>query len=228
MSETSETFSEREDIEMMLPWYVAGTLEADEVARVERYLAAHPDMEMQLDLIRSEQNEAALANEMLGMPAPGGLERLRASIAADAPASARLAAAGSSVWSELKSLFSAPTPRAVQWAGMAAALVLMLQAGVIGGLMTSQPTPGKGNTYEVAGGQQTKGLKLVVRFAPAATSAQIADALAAVDGQIIAGPKPGGLFEVRIADPEEGKPDKTAIIAKLKSDGIVTLVLGGS
>ena len=34
----------REDIELLLPWYVNGTLDAADVAKVEDYLARHPDM----------------------------------------------------------------------------------------------------------------------------------------------------------------------------------------
>ena len=228
MSETIETFSEREEVEMLLPWYVARTLDAGDVARVERYIADHPDMQMQLDLVRDEQAEATLSNEMLGMPAPDGLARLRQSIAAEMPASAKLAVAGQSIWDEFKSLFSAPTPRGVQWAGMAAALLLLLQAGVIGGMMTSSSPSGGGSTFEVAGGPKNTSGTVVVRFASGATASAIADILADIDGQIIAGPKAGGLFTVRVAAGDGGKVDLKAAIAKLKAaKGVVALILGG-
>jgi hypothetical protein len=227
MSETSETYTEREQIEMLLPWYVAGTLEAGDTARVERYLATHPEMAAQLELIREERSETGLANEMRGMPAPGGLERLRASIAREAPAGTKLAHAGRGLWQELKALFVNPTPRAVQWAAMAAAVVLMLQAGVIGGLMTSGPRSGTG-TFEVAGGPQAEGIKLLVRFAPTATATAIANVLSSVDAQIVAGPKPGGFFEIRVARSADGKSDKAAVAEKLKAaPNVVSMVLGG-
>jgi hypothetical protein len=35
------TIDEREEIEMLLPWYVTGRLEPVEMATVEAYLAAH-------------------------------------------------------------------------------------------------------------------------------------------------------------------------------------------
>ena len=43
---------EREEIEMLLPWYVTGRLDRADRARVEGYLARHPDVAAQLDLVR--------------------------------------------------------------------------------------------------------------------------------------------------------------------------------
>src|SRR5689334_24912984 len=80
MSEDETAISEREQIEMLLPWYVGGTLAADDRGRVERYLADHPELRHQLDLIREEQHETVTANEALPTPPAGALERLTASM----------------------------------------------------------------------------------------------------------------------------------------------------
>lgn len=227
MTETMETFSEREEIEMLLPWYVSGKLDRADFERVERYLGDHPDMRKQLDLIGDEQHQTITANETLGAPAPGALDRLRAAIAAETPEPSRLAQAGQSLWQELKSLLSNPTPRAVQWAGAAAALVLIAQAGIIGSLIT--PATGPGTTFTTASGPQSDvkaGTVVLVRFAPGATSSAMAKLLASVEGQIVAGPKPGGLYEVRVSSEKLSKADRDAIITKLKADSkVVTMVL---
>ena len=61
---TSEALtSEREEIEALLPWFVRGTLAAGDRARVDSYLARHPDMRLQLDLVREEMDESVAANE---------------------------------------------------------------------------------------------------------------------------------------------------------------------
>src|ERR1700741_1281260 len=73
---------EREEIEMLLPWYVTGRLDARDRAKVESYLASHPDVAAQLDLVRDEREQAILGNEARGAPSGGALDRLMASLPA--------------------------------------------------------------------------------------------------------------------------------------------------
>ena len=73
MSEQTTEEIEREEIEMLLPWYVTGKLDRTDAARVESYLARHPRLAAQLDLIRAERDETVLANEALGRPSALGL-----------------------------------------------------------------------------------------------------------------------------------------------------------
>ncbi len=226
MTETVESFSEREEIEMLLPWYATGKLEAQDRDRVERYLADHVDMRAQLELIRDEQHEATTANELLGAPSPGALDRLRTTIAAETPEPSKLAAVGRSLWQEIATVFSNPTPRAVQWAGAAAALVLIAQAGIIGSLVA--PGSDTSSTYTTASGTQAGvngGTVVMVRFAADAKLSDVAAVLATVKGELVAGPKPGGLYDVRVAREKLSATDRDAIIAKLKSNPVVTLVL---
>ena len=226
MTDTMEKFSEREEIEMLLPWYESGTLDPADFERVERYLEAHPEMRSQLELVGDERFETTIANEMLGAPSPGALDKLRASIAAETPAPSRLATAGKSIWAEIANLFSAPTPRAVQFAGIAAALVLMLQAGVIGSLWQT-PTSGGApqGTYATASGEEGKGFSVIVRFAPTATTDAIAKTLSPLKGQIISGPKPGGMFEVKFELEKDSKEARTAVIEQLKSNKTSVLLV---
>src|SRR5262245_62093995 len=85
MSDTPLTDSEREEIEMLLPWYVTGKLDPSDHAKVEAYLAAHPDVARQLDLVRAERHETVAANEALGWPSAGATERLMAGLPAARP-----------------------------------------------------------------------------------------------------------------------------------------------
>src|SRR5262249_56354239 len=71
MSEERTSFSERDAIELLLPWYVGGTLDATDRRRVERYLAQHPEIRHQLDLIREERDQLAA-----DAPPSGALNRL--------------------------------------------------------------------------------------------------------------------------------------------------------
>ena len=226
MTDTMEKFTEREEIEMLLPWYEAGTLDAADFERVERYLEAHPEMRSQLELIGDERFESTISNEMLGAPSPGALDKLRTAIAAETPAPSPLVTAGQSIWQEIARIFTSPTPRAVQFAGIAAALVLMLQAGVIGSLWQQPTATPPQSTYATASGEESGGFTVIVRFAPTATTAAIAEALNPLKGQIVSGPKPGGMFEVKFALEKDDQKAREAIVEQLKqSKSTVLLVL---
>jgi hypothetical protein len=80
MSNDATAPAEREEIEMLLPWYVsAGSMPATAPAS-RSYLARDAGMRHQLDLIRAEQQETIAANEALRTPSAGALDRLMASL----------------------------------------------------------------------------------------------------------------------------------------------------
>jgi hypothetical protein len=245
MVETNEKFTEREEIEMLLPWFVAGTLDVADQERVARYLSAHPEMNAQLKLIQDEQGETVLANESLGGASAGALAKLKDAIAAQ-PRRLTAAAVRRSLWAELGRLFSTPTPRAVQWAGAAAAVLVVVQAAVIGGMLIKSPggapnsgepaiakrnldaprvaenrAPSSGNgavrRFRVASGGVTQGTRVIVRFTPGLPMDKVAEFLRTQRAEIVAGPKPGGFFEVRISKDKLSPSERETAIAKLKS-----------
>lgn len=230
---------------MLLPWFVAGTLDAADQERVTRYLSAHPEMNAQLKLIQDEQGETIYVNEALGGAPAGALAKLKDAIAAE-PRRLTAAAVRRSLWAELGRLFSMPTPRAVQWAGAAAAVVLVVQAAVIGGMLvkSSGGAPNGGEPviakrqlnaprvaedraptgansavrrFRVASGGVTQGTRVIVRFAPGLPMEKVAEFLRSQRAEIVAGPKPGGFFEVRISNDTLSPSEREAAIAKLKS-----------
>jgi len=111
MSEQTTEEIEREEIEMLLPWYVTGKLDRTDAARVESYLARHPRLAAQLDLIRAERDETVLANEALGRPSATALDRLLASLPAAKPWLAQRIAR-SALFQRVSDFFAAPTARA--------------------------------------------------------------------------------------------------------------------
>jgi anti-sigma factor RsiW len=80
MSNTPLADAEREEFEMLLPWYATGRLGPSDRARVEAYLAIHPEMARQIDLVRAERDETVAANEALGWPSAAATERLMAAL----------------------------------------------------------------------------------------------------------------------------------------------------
>src|SRR5262245_29534379 len=85
MSQSPLEQMEREEIEMLLPWYVTGRLDPGEAAKVDAYLAAHPDVAGQLQLVRSEREETAAANEAVGTPPMPMTAQVMAAMAAGSP-----------------------------------------------------------------------------------------------------------------------------------------------
>ncbi|NJO24226.1 MAG: hypothetical protein HC868_16550, partial [Sphingomonadales bacterium] len=179
MSDDTKDALERSEIELLLPWYVTGRLGAADTARVTAFLAAHPDMQRQLALVREEQEQSVQANEALVGPSRGSLDRLMASIERES----RVSLSPHTVWSRIAQFFAMPTSQGVRWAAAAAGLLLLIQAAVIGSLLIAR----SGDTYQTASGKHApaSGTTLLVGFADAATAPAIAVLLGQLDAQIV-------------------------------------------
>ena len=185
--------TEREDIELLLPWYVTGTLDEDETHRVDAYLAEHRDLDDQLALIREDQDAVIALNEQVPTPAAGGLDKLMARIDAETPAIERHK---QSFMEAIKDLFGAYGSPALKLATASLVVLLVAQSVAITSLMTGSDT---GSAYQTATGQDGgSGPDLLIEFTQDATIGQIQTVLGEHDATIVGGPLPGGLFEVRL------------------------------
>ncbi len=219
MSNSTDMISERDEIEMLLPWYVTGKLEAADRTRVEAWLQRAPDLARQLDLIRAEQGESRHANEALRAPQSLTIERTFA---------VAQAAGGASVWSRVRtilaSLVAAPSSGTLRWAAAAAGVVMLLQAATVGYLLLER----QGTGYQQASGGSAAaqaGTFALVRFADAATAKDIAAALAELGMTVVEGPRPGALFRVRIGAAGLSEADRDARVDALRRrPGLVALV----
>lgn len=219
MSYETKDELERSEIELLLPWYATGKLDTADRARVEAFLAAHPDMRRQLDLIREEQEQSTRANEELGYPSAVSIDRLMASVAGTAKGEDRL-------WSRIADFFAAPSPGGVRWAAAAAGILLLLQAAVIGALLVDRPS----GPYQTAGDEQVRGTgpTLIVGFTDTATASGISALLGELDAQIIEGPKAGGLYRIRLGKAASTEPQRQEIVRRLRArSDLVRVVLIG-
>jgi len=66
---------EREDLETLLPWHAAGTLNRRDAERVERALASDRELMRRFNLAREELNETIHLNESLGAPSARAMEK---------------------------------------------------------------------------------------------------------------------------------------------------------
>ena len=216
------------EIEKLLPWYVKGLLEADDLQKVERYLAAHPDMASQLELIDQEARAVEQQHAALGAPMPGGLDRLLADIdmlerqghRASHSDAASLAERLKGFWAN----FSSP---AVRFTGAAAAFVIVAQTVLIGSMMAGGA--GKGATpaissFTTAAGPQERALNtaaqadwpvFLVVFKPDATIEAISDLLQSLSAKVIAGPMAGGFYKIAIAKEQLPADGEAGVLALL-------------
>src|SRR5436190_17611839 len=128
---------ERYDVEALLPWHAAGTLNRRDADRVEQALAGDRELARRYDLVREELAETIHLNETLGAPSARAMEKLFAAIDAEqvrAPRRQRSFDLGGRISEFLSSL----TPRTLTWAATAAVVAILVQAVVIAAVMVKE------------------------------------------------------------------------------------------
>ncbi len=73
------------EIELLLPWHAAGTLNARDSRRVDEALARDPGLARQYAVIREEYAGTIDLNENLGAPSARAMQKLFAAIDAEPP-----------------------------------------------------------------------------------------------------------------------------------------------
>src|SRR6202790_1270852 len=71
------------EIEMLLPFHAAGTLNARDARRVDEALARDPELARQFAVIREEYAETIHLNESLGAPSARAMQKLFTAIDAE-------------------------------------------------------------------------------------------------------------------------------------------------
>jgi len=214
------------EIEMLLPWHAAGTLNARDARRVEEALARDPELARQYAAILVEYAETIDLNESLGVPSVHAMQKLFATIDAE-PVRQRSATFGLS--SRIVSFFSNLSPRMVAWSVGLGALALLLQAAVIGFVLMRDQTA----TYQMASldtnKPMTRGFELrssastdvLVRFKPEAQIADITTLLDRYQASIVDGAK-DGMFRLRLWKVQT--PDQLAgLLDRMQHEKIVNL-----
>jgi hypothetical protein len=203
---------EREDLEALLPWHAAGTLNRRDAERVEKALAGDRELAQRFNLARDELNETIFLNETLGAPSARAMEKLFAAIDAEP---VRRPKTSFDLGGRLAAFVASFSPRTLAWAGSAAVLALVLQAGVIA---TSLVKNDAGQGTELASAGVADGTLAVIRFAPKADAVDITKFLVANKVSLVDGPKNGSIYTVRL--PETG-PAKDDMIKRMQAQSTI-------
>jgi hypothetical protein len=213
--------NEASEIELLLPWHAAGTLSARDAQRVEAALADDPELAQRYELVREELGQTIELNETLGAPSARVMADLLAKIGAEP---ARRPALSVTLAARVREFFANRSPRTLAWSASAAALAIVLQAGVIAGVMLKDHGGSRSETFETASALMTApgdGSYAMIRFQPQANIADITQFLEENKLSIIGGPAAGGLYRIMVATTKLQRDALVDRIKKLQQDKVV-------
>ncbi len=213
------------ELEALLPWHAAGTLNRHDAERVERALATDRELLHRFALAREELAGTIHLNESLGAPSVRAMEKLFAAIDAEP---VRKPNVSFDLASRFASFIASFSPRTLVLATAAGAMAIVLQAGLITmGLIRheSSATVAKGKIegdIQLASVAMSGGTAVAIRFAPTADIGQITAFLLANGASMIDGPISGGIYRIRL--PETGKAKDDHIKRIQAQSGIVDFI----
>lgn len=211
------------EIELLLPWYEAGTLRRRDRQRVEQALRGDPELARHVDLVREELAETIHLNETLGAPSSAVADRLMAAIEAESDATHRRVPGVAAGW--LTGFFASLSPRTLAVAASFATLAIALQAVMIADISTKPEAFTKPQTTPVYRGLEDpahrNGTFAMVRFARQASAAEITNFLQNYQAALVDGPTPGGFYRVRIAMSGLAKEEIGRIMGRMRREPIV-------
>ena len=218
---------EPSEIEMLLPWHAAGTLNARDARRIDEALARDPELAKQYAAIREEYAETIHLNESLGAPSVRAMQKLFAAIDGEP---ARRPSALLNISARVAEFFASLSPRTLAWSASLGALALLLQAGVIGAVLVKNQT----STFQTASLSMNEPItralgpeappRALVRFAPDARVADITALLDNYQASIVDGAK-GGMFRLQFGNRAMAKDEIASLMSKLQNEKIVNLAV---
>ena len=205
------------EIEALLPWYAAGTLRRRDRQRVEAALRNDPDLARQAELAREELAETISLNESLGVPTVRAMDRLMVAINYEALA-ARRRASPRVVASRFAAFIAGFSPRTLAIAASVACLAIALQASVLVSMLAK---PAVEQNVAAKDAVRGHGTYAMVRFAREASAAEIPRFLENNQATLVDGPRPGGVYRVRIAMTKLARDEFTRTVSRMREDRVV-------
>jgi anti-sigma factor RsiW len=219
MNSTDEKMPD--DIEALLPWHAAGTLSRAESERISAALARDPELARRYELVREELGETIVLNESLGAPSARAMNELFAKIEAEP---ARKPKISLNLGARVSGYFASLAPRTLAYAGAAAVLAIILQAGFIANVMIKESNPGGYVTASAPSDIMKIGSVAMIRFSPQATLDDVNKFLFVNKFSIVSGPATGGFYTVRLADTALPKAELAALAKKLREDKLINFI----
>jgi hypothetical protein len=212
---TMKKEAEPEEVELLLPWHAAGTLSRRDAARVEQALANDNELAARYDMVREELGEAIRLNESLGAPSARAMQQLFAKIDAE-PVRTPKVSFNLGAW--LTEFVTSFQPRTLAYGATAAALAIVLQAGILAGVFVKDG----GVSFTSASLTLNEDAAYVaVRFNPQASAADITKFLADNKATIVGGPVAGGLFKLRVSNSAMSDGELSEVVKNLAANPVI-------
>lgn len=195
MSENAMKEPEIEEAELLLPWYATGKLSAEEKQIVDAWLAEHPEAAERLESVREEQHLTVVGNEAIKVPGGAALTRLLADVEAEGDARVQSPGMLAGLFGSIGEFMAGLSPQMMGVAAAACLGLLVVQATVIGTLVTGDRSAG---TFETATGGDAAitGPAAIVLFQDTATVVDISKLLMETGGKIKGGPQAEGRYVI--------------------------------
>jgi hypothetical protein len=212
-----------QDVELLLPWHAAGTLSRRDAARVEAALAQDNELARRYEMVREELGEAIRLNESLGAPSARAMQTLFAKIDAE-PARRPKLSFNIAAW--MTDFVAGFSPRTLAYGATAAALAIMLQAGILAGVFIGDRAAGPQLAAHQQGEPTGAGAFALIRFKPEARAADITRFLEENKAVIVGGPAAGsGLYRLRVAEKSLSHSELGAMVKALAQNPVVGLAV---
>ena len=212
-----EDIPEPTEIEALLPWHAAGTLDPSEKRMVEDAIARDPELARRYAAVREEFNADWQINEGLGAPSPRAMDQLFAKIDAEPKRRGATAAPSFSIAGAWAGFIDRMSSRTRALTAAVAGLLVVLQGSLIAVLTTSAPV-----AYSTASGPEAtapaQGAYVLVRFAPDTRAVEITRLLATNNATIASGPTEGGFYRLQVSKTPLPKEQLAGIAKHLEQD----------
>ncbi len=205
----------RDEMESLLPFYLNGTLEGDDLTRLETWLNTDPAATAALAAAEMEFAASLEANEAL-RPRPDALSRFSAALEREAPTRAPRVSLLAAAFGWLRS-----APPALAWTAAAAMLALVAVQTITAGYR------GDDGPRVAGAGDTASNLPFaLIAFKADAPVERVAAILSETGATIVDGPKPGGFF--RVAIPASDGAQYDAIVKQITDSGLVDGMMPGT
>ncbi|MDN3919859.1 zf-HC2 domain-containing protein [Roseateles violae] len=189
-------------VQALLPWYLRGRLEAEEQLELQRHLLACPQCRAECEAERRLLAELSPRAERSAEPGDveAGLRRLRARLPARAEA-------------------RAARPSLPRWLGWALGLQGTALAGLLA-MLLFLPRPQPADYHGLSAAAPAIAADALVMFDPAATEAQIRQALRASGARLVGGPTGGNAWLLQLGGDAAARRHA---LERLRAERIVSL-----
>ena len=209
--------NELKQAEALLPWYLTGRLSAEEKLRVERQLQFSEALSRELESLKALRTAVVRSTDELAPPSGDGYTRLMARI--DADEGAGEPGRAGRLWHRLTGLLQDASPLRLRPAYALVAAVILFQAVAIGGLVVERIASPR--DYEIASPTDPviEFPTVLVAFRDELPAAALRQIVYDLDGNIVKGPTPEGVYVIEIRRPLEGPDQLDRIVEALRARG---------